>query len=679
MKPVKVTISPDERYEHEPQFRIKKSPQTDYGVLRTLRNSKRGKSSSPGTSSTSSKLGILQQVVVKARVVKTGGERGARNLRAHVSYLKRSGTSIDGEEPEIFLGNEELKPTGVAKEWGQDNHHFRFIVSPEKGAQLNLPEYVKRVMQGVSEDLATPLEWFSVCHYNTDNPHAHVVVRGRKPEGSDLVISKEYISNGFRNRAQLEATRELGSRTVGELKSSLDKAVTASRYTGIDQKISELLVDSKDNVLTVPSVASQKNERAVEERGRLLGRLSYLKGLGLASEGVDGRWKLEADFKQVLRKMGEKGDIIKSLHQCIKDPEKLFDLKVYDKDSPPPEKLTGRVIRRAPINELSDTMSLVVEGTDGATHYVPLSEFSETSGFEGKVGSIVRIEPPPKRATDSVFQKIITDSVEPIVDYEKLVSKIKGEVEGGKWKLPGELKLSEYCERFKARLVSLEKMGAAKKLDSSRWYLAKNFQDVAREYEKNFGGKVPQSKVVKLSGLTLLEQTESSGLTWLDELIEAKRTGALKLVEQGFGFEVAESMKIREAVLKERGIEIDASFIDKIYDNAIYQTVRNSKYTMREGRVYEEFTGTFERYVLVGDKPHIIVRRDKDLVIGLKHPKAQALVVGEEYGFRVSVEKTSTRKSKLNLYLAATNVTDRTREKEQGAEGSHDASERSDS
>ena len=49
----------------------------------------------------------------------------------------------------------------------------------------------------------------AVDHWNTDNPHIHVLVRGRAADGHDLVISRDYISNGFRNRAAERVTIEV--------------------------------------------------------------------------------------------------------------------------------------------------------------------------------------------------------------------------------------------------------------------------------------------------------------------------------------------------------------------------------------------------------------------------------------------------------------------------------------
>ena len=45
------------------------------------------------------------------------------------------------------------------------------------------------------------IDWVAIDHWNTEHPHIHVLARGRADDGGDLVISRDYISRGFRARA----------------------------------------------------------------------------------------------------------------------------------------------------------------------------------------------------------------------------------------------------------------------------------------------------------------------------------------------------------------------------------------------------------------------------------------------------------------------------------------------
>jgi hypothetical protein len=76
-----------------------------------------------------------------------------------------------------------------------------------------------------------------VDHWNTDNPHVHILIRGRAEDGKDLVISRAYISQGFRERAAQRVTLELGPRTEREVRSALEREVEAERWTNLDRAL----------------------------------------------------------------------------------------------------------------------------------------------------------------------------------------------------------------------------------------------------------------------------------------------------------------------------------------------------------------------------------------------------------------------------------------------------------
>jgi type IV secretory pathway VirD2 relaxase len=60
-----------------------------------------------------------------------------------------------------------------------DRHHFRFIVSPDDAAEMtDLRAFARDLVADMERDLGTKLDWIGVDHYNTDNPHLHILVRG---------------------------------------------------------------------------------------------------------------------------------------------------------------------------------------------------------------------------------------------------------------------------------------------------------------------------------------------------------------------------------------------------------------------------------------------------------------------------------------------------------------------
>jgi hypothetical protein len=155
-----------------------------------------------------------RRVVVMARVVRHRGRQfAAAPLARRVAYLRREGVTREGEDARLFDAvSDNADGKAFAERCAEDRHHFRFIVSSEDTAQMaDLRAFTRELMNDAERDLGTKLEWVAVDHWNTDNPHIHVLVRGRANDGRDLVISRDYISEGLRQR-RLSGSRSSSAR-----------------------------------------------------------------------------------------------------------------------------------------------------------------------------------------------------------------------------------------------------------------------------------------------------------------------------------------------------------------------------------------------------------------------------------------------------------------------------------
>ena len=141
------------------------------------------------------------------------------------------------------------------------------ILSPEMAHKLDLKEHVRAVMGQVEKDLGTKLEWVAIDHYNTDNPHAHIVMRGVDQEGKELRINKEYFTQGFRQRSIQEATRVLGLRLEQDAVLQRDKVIRAMHITEIDREIMRKL--TKDNFINLTHPQSDFIEDSVRKNSRV--------------------------------------------------------------------------------------------------------------------------------------------------------------------------------------------------------------------------------------------------------------------------------------------------------------------------------------------------------------------------------------------------------------------------
>src|SRR3546814_18965823 len=88
-------------------------------------------------------------------------------------------------------------------------------------------------MADMAKDLETRLDWIAVDHWNTDNPHIHILVRGVADDGQDLVVDRGHMSEGLRWRAAEVATLERGPRSARDLADALDRLTEAERWTKI--------------------------------------------------------------------------------------------------------------------------------------------------------------------------------------------------------------------------------------------------------------------------------------------------------------------------------------------------------------------------------------------------------------------------------------------------------------
>jgi type IV secretory pathway VirD2 relaxase len=168
-----------------------------------------------------------------------GGPFRSVPLSKHVAYLKRDGVTRDGADAQMFdATSDDADTKAFAARYEEDRHHFRFTVSPEDAGQMaDLRAFTRELMANAERDLGTRLDWVAVDHWNTDNPHIHVLVRGRAEDGQDLVISHDYTGNDFRGRAAERVTLELEPRSEQEIRIALEKEVDAERWTRLDRSL----------------------------------------------------------------------------------------------------------------------------------------------------------------------------------------------------------------------------------------------------------------------------------------------------------------------------------------------------------------------------------------------------------------------------------------------------------
>jgi type IV secretory pathway VirD2 relaxase len=345
----------------------------------------RGRIASLRASSRSSQ----RRVTVKARIVRHSGSRfTAAPLAQHLTYLKRDGVTRDGKDAELFgSGDGPIDGNAFSERCADDRHHFRFIVSPEDAAELaDVRTFTRELMADMEKDLGTSLDWVAVDHWNTDNPHIHILLRGRADDGRDLVIDRSYISEGMRARAEQRVTLELGVRTERDIDRTLSREVQADRWTSLDRRLRAI----GDDLGGVIDLRPAPNRITNPTNQHLIGRATKLERLGLADKISPGCWRLKPGLEQSLRDLGTRGDIIKTMHRAMTrqglaaEPSRFA---MYDGTAPEP--VIGRLVERGLHNELTGQAYAVVDGADGRVHHLKFSDIDMTG--DAATGSIVEL------------------------------------------------------------------------------------------------------------------------------------------------------------------------------------------------------------------------------------------------------------------------------------------------
>jgi type IV secretory pathway VirD2 relaxase len=328
-----------------------------------------------------------RSVTVKARVVRHKPSRAS--LKDHLLYLRREGVTKEGAAGRMFDAEHDDADHGAfAVRCEGDRHHFRFIVSPEDAEEFSdLKAFTRDLMAQAERDLCTGLDWIGVDHWNTDNPHVHVIVRGKVEDGGDLVIARDYISHGLRARAAHLATLELGPRSDLEIRRDLDALVEADRWTRLDQVLAREAAEH-DGIIDLRPAADRLARGHM--RSALIARMRKLERAGLAERLGPARWGLSETAEPTMRAMGERADIIKRIHRGLTAQHierSVADFVLDDDGVAPPT--VGRLVARGLDDELSGTAYAVIDGVDGRAHHIRLPDLDAAS--DTAPGAIVEL------------------------------------------------------------------------------------------------------------------------------------------------------------------------------------------------------------------------------------------------------------------------------------------------
>ncbi len=470
-------------------------------------------------------------VTIKARLVNLA-QAGPRSTAAHLRYIEREGVDRQGGPGHAYGPTTDAADLEVFKERGADDRHqFRLIVSPEDAEQLDdLRTYTRHLMARMEADLGTRLEWVAVDHWNTDNPHTHVVLRGKDDTGKDLIISRDYIAEGMRRRASELATEWLGPRTELEMQQAMLREVEQERWTGLDRTLQREAGD--DGLVHIERFAEPRLQR---QRQMLIGRLQRLQRMGLASEQQPGVWAVHAEAEPALRAMGERGDIIRTMQRAMSGKQR--ELVVFQPGEAG-RAIVGRVAGKGLADELYDKGYLIVDGTDGKAHYVALPPRSELEQYP--TGAVIEV----KRAANVrvADRNIAALSVGGVYRTDHHLALAQGQATPDR-------DPREVVAAHVRRLEALRRAGIVEREAEGVWRVPDDLTEQGRQYDaQRLGGGVA---VELKSHLPIERQARVVGATWLDQQLIG---GGKGLGDLGFGAEVKDALRQRADFLTEQGL-----------------------------------------------------------------------------------------------------------------------------
>ena len=131
-----------------------------------------------------------------------------------------------------------------------------------------------------------------------------------------LNIAGDYIAHGIRQRASELVTLELGHQSEIDVARKLASEVDAERLTRLDRM---LLAEQRDQGVVDLRPGKGSSYPIRENRHLLISRAKRLERYGLATETEPGRWVVADKAEATLKQLGERNDIIKTMHRALAD------------------------------------------------------------------------------------------------------------------------------------------------------------------------------------------------------------------------------------------------------------------------------------------------------------------------------------------------------------------------
>src|SRR5438445_1020561 len=226
-----------------------------------------------------------QRSTVKASYSRNG--RSA-SWAAHGTYLAREGARREGGKGRGFSAEQEVSISRRLSVAGSER------ATSGCGSSSSRPSTPSASTSRRTRERSSPT-WSATSGRassgwpSTDNPHVHLLVRGRDVRGQGLQIHPDYLSQGIRRRSQDLPTQVLGYRAEREMVQARGQSIERLHFTDVDRAL--IRHEGTRGLVTIDGQLP-RSPAAREFRRQELRRLQVLEGLGLVEKVWTRTWRL---------------------------------------------------------------------------------------------------------------------------------------------------------------------------------------------------------------------------------------------------------------------------------------------------------------------------------------------------------------------------------------------------
>ena len=463
-----------------------------------------------------------RRVFIKFHIARSGPKRHAAFAR-YLSYIKRDGTDRDGSRSRMYSqSEEEIGVRDFNARARNDPHQFRIIVSPEDSKEMkDLTGFTRKLMAQAENDLGTQLDWVAVNHFDTAQPHIHIVLRGRDLHNHDLYVDRKYITEGLRYRAEEIVSKSLGSKRWRDITALQLRATSWNLFTSIDRDFEEALSNGALK-LAQPETRSERILASLYAK-----RLKHLQMLGLAKQLSSNTWRLETGWAESLKSLRRHRYFGNARKERPAPLRNGIDVRLASEILQAGETITGRIVAILPSDELSSRMTLLIDGVEGQLKRVilPESRVEDLPGIDGVLS--------------------VSATVNPVAEIDQTILRIARQ-NGGLFSThllrsqDRDISANREAE-FRNRLEALKPAGLAVPGKNDEWIISEGFGATEAG---------PKLSIRVRSWLPISQLIARRAFTWLDETDPRQFTS----IRRGYGAHVRQTLDARKAWLERQGL-----------------------------------------------------------------------------------------------------------------------------